>query len=556
MIYNIYLNGFWGGFENNTNPVNVKFFIELFKLVYDEYKVFIVDNIYIANILVENTNVINSELKTKNWIHTYLFSGESYIKNNYEEYDCVLYGNRNYKNIINLPLYIPYIISSFNESIITENKLNNINIVPSNEILVVVSNPDGIFRNNFLNELDKYFPNKITYAGKYKNNNKEILSCMYNSNEFITFVSNYKYIITMENSEQDTYITEKIIHGILGNSIPIYWGSKRISDYFNSNRFIEVKSENDIIDVIKKMMNMSNSEWLEIVNNKPFTEYGQEYCLNEIAKNIKNLIYKTTFSNLDNIFIISNKLYEIDRYNRIDKMLKNLNLNDFNYKFICPTYKYTITDEMIIKNLSDRMMVMRNEYPIIKKSELSLILNFKAVIEHIVKSYSDGIFLILESDSFVLPEIKNFNNCIGKIKNKEWSAINLSRGMDINGNYPNVSFNPKDSIADVFYKYRTLEDSQIKLLIDNCIEDLSSPLDNDVRFFRKYSTRCTDSQLFSYKGCCQLLEHFNKNNLYDIPLDYYLSYFFEQDINFKYYWTNIFYFDQESNLGIDISTIK
>jgi hypothetical protein len=49
----------------------------------------------------------------------------------------------------------------------------------------------------------------------------------------------------MENAREDTYITEKITHGFVSGNIPIYWGSLRVTDYFNADRFINVENVDD-----------------------------------------------------------------------------------------------------------------------------------------------------------------------------------------------------------------------------------------------------------------------------------------------------------------------
>ena len=174
----------------------------------------------------------------KKWKHTYLFSGESKLLCNKGNYDVVLWGERNYKNVVNVPLFIPYIYTNnFLDKL--ENK-ENITIIPPKDICVIISNSGGINRNLFLNELDKHF--SVTYAGNYKNNIGGNIPYNYNTPEFINFVSNYKFIVSMENSREDTYITEKIMHGLLANTIPIYWGSTRVYDYINKDRFLNLKN--------------------------------------------------------------------------------------------------------------------------------------------------------------------------------------------------------------------------------------------------------------------------------------------------------------------------
>jgi hypothetical protein len=186
-----------------------------------------------------------------------------------------------------------------------------------------------------------------------------------------------------------------------------------------------------------------------------------------------------------------------------------------------------------------------------RRSEISLYLNFKAVWEDIVKTYLDGIFLILEADAFALPDITHFNTCLDKLKNKEWSGINIS---GCNGRISD--FNPSNSYAPLFGYRSGCTDKYKSILEQNCVEDLSTPDDTDVRFMRRYHTRCTDSQLWSYKGCCQLLEEMNTNPNYDIPFDYYITRLFERNMNIKYYWSDDTYFNQASTSGIDISTIQ
>lgn len=542
----IYFNGFWSGFHEHTNAVNDIFFVNLMKEVYNNCEISY--DIDISDILIENTQCHDSVRNYKKWRNTYLYSGESYIRSDKADYDCVLFGNRNHKNIVNVPLYLPYYISSFDETYITENKKSNITSIPENEVLVIVSNPGGEIRNQFMNELEKHF--KITYAGNFKNNIGYQLSHYYNTQQFRDYVGKFKFVFAIENSEEDTYITEKITHGLLSGSIPIYWGSKRVSDYFSSDRFLEIKDNNDFDNVIQTMKNMNDDEWLRRVNLEPFTEFGKSYTVKTVANHIKNLLLSKPFPKLTSLYMICNKDYEPVRYNKLVKMCEDLGFNDYNYNYICPTFKHTITDEIMKKYVrGNRIFSLRSTQ--MRKSEISLYLNFEAVWEHIIKTYSDGIFLILEADAFVLPDIKYFNNCLSKLENKEWSGINIS---GCNGRICN--FNKNESYVTHLLHRCPLSSEHQTFLENNCIEDLSSSNDIDVRFMRKYHTRCTDSQLWSYNGCCQMLHKLHMNNNYDIPMDYYFTSIFEDDVSVKYYWSDDTYFNQASTSGIDISTIQ
>jgi hypothetical protein len=114
--------------------------------------------------------------------------------------------------------------------------------VPPKNVCAVLSNGGGRERNLFMERLERFIP--IEYAGSYRTN-VPIIEDPYYTEGFRKAISEYKFVITMENSREDTYITEKITHGFVCGTVPIYWGSQRVGDYFNTDRFINVDSVDD-----------------------------------------------------------------------------------------------------------------------------------------------------------------------------------------------------------------------------------------------------------------------------------------------------------------------
>ena len=53
----------------------------------------------------------------------------------------------------------------------------------------------------------------------------------------------YKFVITMENTEAEDYITEKLLLGLAADTIPLYFGACNVSDYFNPDRFLSYDQE-------------------------------------------------------------------------------------------------------------------------------------------------------------------------------------------------------------------------------------------------------------------------------------------------------------------------
>ena len=157
----------------------------------------------------------------------------------------------------------------------------------------VISNNDSYtyFRLQFIKELNKY--KKIDSGGRVFNN---VGGPVKNK---IHFLSSYKFSISMENSNGDGYISEKIIDAFIAGTIPIYYGDYMIDEYINPKTYILIKGENDIknkIEYIKKLDNDYElyksilSEKVFIYNNiyKTINEDRIRFLLN-IFEQKKNL---------------------------------------------------------------------------------------------------------------------------------------------------------------------------------------------------------------------------------------------------------------------------
>ena len=542
MTIYIYFAGFWSGFHDRTNPNHEGFFLELFKEVYGcEIKVGSLEQ---STVLVESTQIQHSNRTAKEWLHTYLYSAESYLRSDSDLYTCVLYGQRNYKNFVNLPHYLTYIYHSKGLSFIENNTTSSITKVPEKNILTIITNSGGGFRNTFLSALEQKGAN-ITYAGNYKNNIGGPFQPQYNTPEFWNYCKQFKFILSMENSEEDTYITEKITHGLYSGSIPIYWGSKQVSNYFNPERFIEVT---DINTAIERIMSMTNDEWLRMVNQRPFTEFGQNFTIKTVAKYIRNVVMPRPFPLLDQVYIICNPDFEPTRYERCRGMCKDLGLTDDNVTFLCPTYKHLITPEMMQQYV--KVDLIKRLRPVgTKRGDLSLMLNNRTIMESIIKNFKDdSTFLILQSDAFILPAIKDLNTCLYHLAGKQWDAVNIGSGL-----HPTSDPLKRLSYIDGITPYR--DNPNIALFNSQKSEDISKEGDVN-RYIRKFMTRCLDAVLWRYNGCKKMYKHMLEDQNYCGPDDYYYTHKLESDMSIKYYWSTVAYFDQLSNRGYEPSSYQ
>jgi hypothetical protein len=549
----IYFNGWYSGFLDKTNPVHVGFFIDLFTRVYNEQCE--IGSLDESEVLCEFDMLLSCSgtlINNKKWKQTYLFNGESTMKCNSNLYDVVLWGERNYKNVVNVPLFVPYIYANNFVDKLTENK--SIVSVPQKDVCVIITNPGGGVRNMFLNELDKNF--NVVYAGAYKNNIGQNIPFAYNTPEFLNFICQFKFIISMENSRNDTYITEKIIHGLLTNTVPVYWGSTRVFDYFNNERILCLEDEtsiNNTINLMKDICN-NNDKWLEKVNQPNFVNNKLQRTIDDIAKDIRCLINKGCWNNITHIHCVNNPEFEPDRHTMLKNMFDELNVHSDYVSYISPTYKNTISQEQYNKYTSNQLVRhLRNSN--LTYGELSLFLNYRAVLEDIEKKYKDGLFLIFESDAMKSKEINEFNSFLDFIYNKEFDLIHI--GMYDTGIFNNI-------INNAFYTgYRMTNHFTNNDLLDYCrqntkfsefIEDITNNNDK-FRLVRKFNTRCTDSFIWTYKGISKFLNYMRMFENYSMPFDYFMCNFFENNLNFKHYWSVNEFFKQGSNIGLMKSTL-
>ena len=505
----VYFHGFWSGFFERTNPVHIDFFVKLLEGIFEE-------NIVLgtkedSDILFE-TIFETSILEYKSWKYTFLFSGESRLNNNVDRYSVVFWSKKNNGNIVNVPEFIPYLYTNYSiDYLENKHKLvkeENKSHIP---IISIISNPNCNERNFLLQNIMQQIP--VANFGSLMNNVGGKLEFEYNTIFFNNFLKQFKFILAFENSIDETYITEKIFHGLLADIIPIYYGTKNIRDYINKERFIIIEELNEI--GIKKLINkieylLNNKEVYDTIIRKPiFTNGTLSRTLDSIIKDTRNILFNN-FSFINNIYCVCNEIYEKGRMLRLNKLFQDINMN---VEYISPTYKNTITKDLLNKYvLTDEIFTLRN-LPM-KKAELSVTLNFLEVFRIIRKNYSSGLFMTFESDIYLHGDTDNISIILSMLNNTIWDCIHI--GYD------------KPNLLD------------------------------KVGIERKWEPRGMDSMIWTYNGIIKFLNYLENEINYDfsLPYDYIFWNFLKQHNDFHFYWSNPTIFIQGSNAGIETSTIQ
>ena len=115
----------------------------------------------------------------------------------------------------------------------------------------------------------------------------------------------YKFGFAMENTEEEGYITEKIMNVFIGGAIPIYWGTSKVKEIFNPDAFIYVNeypsfedAAKDIVAISKDLYRLKNMLEAPIFLENCEPDYSSYYDIpaplwvRNIADKIKRNIQK------------------------------------------------------------------------------------------------------------------------------------------------------------------------------------------------------------------------------------------------------------------------
>ncbi len=289
----VFFNKFWPGFTEKTDIMDCTFFVQLLEKTY-QAPILVVNRPDNATILVESIFGNHSYLNYKKWRATILYTGESDYANtqDVDKYDCVLGFEETHANFVKCPLFVIFLVT--NIRIMKE--IENINRpipdeIPPNFASIILSNAyHGKERLEFYNTVKKEMP--VFSGGKHDNNVGFVVPGSYNSNDMVDFYRRGKFAITMENNDKPYYVTEKLVNGIRAGVIPIYWGSSRVTEFFNPRRFIHLSKQptkEEVAGIIQRMKDMTNDEFVDIIREPVLIRPIQEIC-DEILDSVKKIL--------------------------------------------------------------------------------------------------------------------------------------------------------------------------------------------------------------------------------------------------------------------------
>lgn len=328
-----------------VTPYFKMYYKNLFDIILNKF-----DNYIIVDYLDETIDIVlylvSDEINLNNKNINICINGENTKSNEFTDIDIVTC--KNFSSPFNI--YFPQLFSSlwerrsnykkimFDQKTQSQDQDQNENekkfctYTSKKKFCAYMYSYDVPYRVELFHTITKY--KKVDSLGKSCNDDsKKYDRETYNSDETYNDIAvnkylEYKFVLALENSIKNGYVTEKLINPILANSIPIYAGPKDIFEFINKKRVIYTHDFPNYEELLK---------YIEIVDN-------DDYLYNQI---INEPIFINNFLHLDNFeSYISDKL---DRaFSFLPKRIyinNNINYNDTNaFNYIVKYIDFIITD--------------------------------------------------------------------------------------------------------------------------------------------------------------------------------------------------------------------
>lgn len=105
-----------------------------------------------------------------------------------------------------------------------------------------------------------------------------------------------KFSLIIESTDCDGFVTEKIYDAIVNGTIPIYFGTKKVIEYFNEKRIINANSFNSIDSLMERIIQIDNDDslFISVINE---SMYAKHYSRDEHIKQFRLFLERIFSSN-------------------------------------------------------------------------------------------------------------------------------------------------------------------------------------------------------------------------------------------------------------------
>jgi hypothetical protein len=179
------------------------------------------------------------------------------------------------------------------------------------------------FRDQFFHALSNY--KRVDSAGAHLNNIGHAIGPAYKgdwSSPKVELQRQYKFSIAFENSSTPGYTTEKIVHALAADTVPIYWGNPEVHREFNRRRFINCHDFDSVEAIIRRVMEIDQDDSLyeEMLAEPFFSDDVVPHCLTDdaILGRFEQIFGQERSTAFRRNFFVWGEIYERSRREEID----------------------------------------------------------------------------------------------------------------------------------------------------------------------------------------------------------------------------------------------
>ena len=308
----VFLNGFWEGFVERTDGVHFGVFESILSRVFEQ-PIQLTSSMTDADILLES-HCAPSVFSAKSWKYSIFFSGEGSmsVPDHAERYSAVLGALKTRRNHVKCPLFLLYdVCRPAAYPIRTE-------VPPKGVCAIISSDQNPANRRDRTALVDELIRRglRIDMGGAYGNNIGFKVPGSYADPPIIEFQSQYRVVLALENTKLDEYITEKVLNPLRAGTVPMYYGSDRVSDYIHPDRIVRVSDDIDQVMTDIQRLCTDDAHWLHIVNHPQFVKPVAS-MVDTIVDDLKRVMLTTDYA----VEIIGNPEKEPERMGTLQVLI-------------------------------------------------------------------------------------------------------------------------------------------------------------------------------------------------------------------------------------------
>lgn len=316
--------GFFPGFGPETNPL-VRVISRFYNLVESDDPDFIISNVF--DELFDYCHYKQPRI---------MYSGENYIPDfNSIDYAFSPYNICFYDRHIQFPIFL-FDYNGHGEKLLQKNRNYSDDFLSSkNYFACFIASHESQYgiRGSFFKKLNSI--KRVESIGSYLNNMPNGIEVNHLDGTKERFQRKCKFSLCFESTVHKDFITEKITDAFFTDTIPIYYGSPNVTEYFNEKAFINCSSYDNFDQVIERIIELDsdNDKYLETLRQPIFKD---DQLIEDIIKNVEqsiiNIFEQSPTEAIKRSVIYSPKRYE-DYLIETQKLKKGMSNRSLVYQF-------------------------------------------------------------------------------------------------------------------------------------------------------------------------------------------------------------------------------